>query len=183
MEEERQLWRSDDLLLGQLALTLDRIDRYINIANIKASLVVTGAGLLLVFLGETRDSYLQLLPRPGLSWIAPLSFILTVSSLVLAAFYALKTLLSFLHSGERPGEYRSLIFFGSIADMSPEAYINKIQEFDRDSLVVDFARQIHLLSGAVRQKFQAANYSFLFLFLGISIPGLVLVVDGLSKFF
>ena len=104
MEQEK------DFKLQFLFKTLERIDQYVSLANLKASFLIAMLGIFLaVFLGNHKG--LTSILGPGCLSQADdiLFFTINVTALV-TIWFPLKVIFARLDSGETPGEYISIFY-------------------------------------------------------------------------
>lgn len=156
MEQER------DFKLQFLFKTLDRIDQYVSLANLKASFLIAMLGIFLaVFLGNYKDVTLML----GTGCLSQaddiLFFTINVTALV-TIWFPLKVIFARLDSGETPGEYHSIFYWESIKRLSYETYRGKFDEYEYGNVVDDVTRQIKVLSDIAHDKYQSINYGVIF---------------------
>lgn len=147
-----------ELKLQFLFKTLDRIDQYINLANVKASFLLATVGIFLaIFFGNYKD-ITSILGEGCLRRVDDILFF-TINVTALATIYfPLKVIFARIESGETPGQYISIFFWGSIKKLSYETYRNKFREYEYDNVVDDVIRQIKVLSDIAHDKYRLINY-------------------------
>jgi hypothetical protein len=73
-----------------------------------------------------------------------------------------------LESGETPGEYISIFFWGSIKKLSYETYRDKFDKYEYGNIFDDVTRQIKVLSDITHHKYQLINRGVIFLVIMLS---------------
>lgn len=166
-----------DISLKLMLLNLERIDKYINLANIKASLVLPANAVLLGFLLSGQETYFKILNGTSIYWFTAVSLIATLISIAISILLSILVVIAFLKSGSKPGDYFSLLYFGSICDLELDAYLKKVCNITKESFYDDLGRQIHLLSKELIKKFRLVNWSLGFLFFSFIILVVTIILD------
>jgi hypothetical protein len=149
-----------------LRFIISRFDHYFNLANIKASLLLTINGVLI---GVAFSTYLNLFNkaiRPGLKTCVQIGFSMSVILVLISAYFALKVIFAFLKSGKRSLDYHSLVFFGSIQEIEREIFVKKFQETSLDEINKDLIEQAHVLSSGLYKKYKHLNIAVVLTGLG-----------------
>jgi len=146
-----------------MLLNLERIDKYIHLANIKASLVLPANAILLGFLLDNKETYLKILEDTSLSWFTLISYVAVLFSIVISILFSIFVVIAYLKSDSKSGDYYSLLYFGSIGEMELNTFLKKISEITEESFIDDLGRQIYLLSKELKKKFCRVNWSLSFL--------------------
>jgi hypothetical protein len=153
-------------------LTLNRIDSYIGLANIKASLLIPTASLLMGFIVA---AYFNLGDATSGGAIANVLLVAGLASTAAAIACSLIVIFAYLGSGSSPGNYHSLLYFGSIAEQDLTTYLERLTDLTSDDVDEDLARQTHVLARALKKKYIWVNRSIVLL--GISVgPALGLII-------
>ena len=133
---------------------LSRFDSYFNLANVKASFIIpTNA----IFIG-IYSNYLDKVSISTLSKINIILVIICIVLLIISLFSSLLVILAFLKSGNN-SKYKSLLFFGSISEMSKDDFISQVKSTDEAKLETDYLEQIYLLSKSLKEKYSLLNIS------------------------
>ncbi|MFW6028748.1 MAG: Pycsar system effector family protein [Halanaerobiales bacterium] len=100
-------------------------------------------------------------------------FIIMALGNFLSIYFIFKSTIPYLESGNRNGDYCSVIYFNSIAEVDCEEYLSKIDILDDKVLEKDLIRQIHVLSTGLRNKMQGLKYAFNFTLWMVLLPLLI----------
>ena len=153
-----------------ITFVISRYDTYFNLANIKASLLITTNAVLL---GVAISSYIALLEKYPLiagSWYIKSGMTASIALIIISCFFSLKVIFSFLSSGNRTADYHSLVFFGSVCEMKRKTFITKFKEQTASELLTDLSEQAHILSCGLHEKYKNLNRSTIFCGLSILLP-------------
>jgi hypothetical protein len=147
-----------DLKLQFLYKTIDRIDHYINLANLKASFLIAMLGIFLaIFFGNYRD-ITSILGEGCLKRVDDILFFTIIATALVAISFPLKVIFARLDSGETRGQYISIFYWASIRELSPEIYKSKFDDYEYEKIVDDVIRQIKVLSAIVHDKYRSVNH-------------------------
>jgi hypothetical protein len=134
-----------DQLLRSQETTLARLVTTATIADSRSGLVIsTNIGML----GALVASFSGATPPAAESWLWVMA---GMTSAVSAASIAMAVLAAFPRPGSRPG---SLVFFGSIAQMSREAYLERLRAVPQIEFARDIADQCHRVAVLAALKFR-----------------------------
>lgn len=147
---------------------LGRFDSYFSLANIKAALVLPANAVLF---GTTIAVYQVTFSNSASALTPCMRSLLTAAivAAVISSVCALVVTLSFLKTGNRAGEYLSLVFFGSIRSMDRDVFTKQFLEATESDLSADVLEQIHLLSDALHTKYLWLNWAVTICVLGYSL--------------
>ena len=148
-----------------LMKTLARIDQNMMMANLKASFIMSADIIMIIMLMSNYEAYIKMYHLNQI--MVKTVFFIMMGASVISLIMSLKIIIAFLASGSVPEMYRSLIYFGSIKDMSLAEYRDQINKADENVIIEDHIRQIHLLSSALHKKYLYINLSIYFF---IAIP-------------
>ena len=160
----------------QLLLVLNRIDSNLERVDSKANFWITCN--IFIIGGIAFNSNIL---SKTLQWdwfhVCLISFsILSVLCAATGMLWAFLAISPFLKSGNKnqKNSYTTLLFFGSIAQISLKEYHDELKKSTKESRINDLERQVHLLSIALNHKFErirkSTQYSlFALLFAVISI--------------
>ena len=146
-----------DLKVQFLFKTLDRIDQYIGLANLKASFLIATLGIFLAIFFGNYKSITSILGSGCLKWVDDILFFTIVVSALVTIWFPLKVISARLESGETSGEYISIFFWGSIKRLSYDTYRRKFDEYEYGNIVDDVIRQIKVLSDIADDKYRSIN--------------------------
>jgi Family of unknown function (DUF5706) len=156
---------------------LVRLDSYFTLASVKAALILPANAVLLAV---TSAGLYQVLSSSSTSAVVtlPVKVALTamLASALISTVFALFVVVAFLKSGNRSGDYVSLVFFGSVRSMERQTYCKKFSACDQSDLTDDILQQVHLLSDALHNKYVFLNWSVLFCALGYLLLGIAAVL-------
>ena len=160
----------------QLLLVLNRIDSYLGRVDSKANFWIT---CNIFIIGGIAFNSNLLSKTLQLDWFHVCLINFSILSVLCAAtgmLWAFLAISPFLKSGnnKQKNSYTTLLFFGSIAQISPKEYHDELKQSTKESRINDLERQVHLLSIALNHKFErirkSTQYSlFALLFAVISI--------------
>ena len=170
----------------QLLLVFNRIDSYLGRVDSKANFWIT---CNIFIIGGIAFNSNLLSKTLHLDWVQVCLISFSILSILCAATgmsWAFFAISPFLKSGnnKQKNSYTTLLFFGSIAQISPKEYHDELKKSTKESRVNDLEKQVHLLSTALNHKFErirkATQYSlFALLFAVISILfRIYIVIDG-----
>jgi hypothetical protein len=163
-----------DEIISLARLLFEHIEGQIKSADSKAWLTVSANGLLINFffnLIKDNEEFLRL----GTSFTSVLSFLFFASSF-LSVFFALAVVKPSL---KRP-KTSNLFYFGDIADIPQESFIQEFRDQSLDKISYSLLRQVHIKSQIVNRKFATLNKS-LFLFFIALILGVATQVVYLNR--
>ncbi len=146
-----------EVKLQFLYKTLDRIDHYINLANIKASFLIAAILAVIAFSFGNHNSIINILGTGCLNYVDDILFVTINLTGIVALFFAIKVIWARLDSGEKPGKYNSLLFWGSINKMALGTYQENIGKTTSDQITNDLTSQIKTLSKIVIDKYSLIN--------------------------
>jgi len=158
-----------------IRFVISRYDAYFNLANVKASLLVTTNGVLL---GVAITAFISLYEKSShLEWITQIKVLLSLSVLfiLLSSYNSLKVIFSYLKTGNRCADYHSFIFFGSVREIERNTYVEKFGSLSDQELLNDLIEQAHILAVGLSKKYLNLNYSTIYT--GISV--LLICIVGL----
>ena len=96
---------------------IGRYDFYINTTNTKGSLILAWNGLLIGWVLLKYDSILSLFPHPKAQIFASIFLSLSTLAALFSNVIAFQVVFPFLQSSSQYLEAKSLIFFGSVANL------------------------------------------------------------------
>jgi hypothetical protein len=146
-----------ELKLQFLFKTIDRIDHYINLANLKASFLIAMLGIFLAIFFGNYKQITSFLGQGCLNKVDDILFSTINVTTLIAICFPVRVLLARLESGEKKGQYVSIFYWGSIRELSYETYKNKFDEYEYVKIVDDVMQQIKVLSNIVYDKYQLIN--------------------------
>lgn len=152
-----------ELKLQFLFKTLERVDQYISLANLKASFLIAMLGIFLAIFFGNYKSITSILGPGCLSRVDDILFFTINVTALVTIWFPLKVIFARLESGETPGQYISIFFWGSIKKLSYKTYRDKFEEYEYRNIVDDVTRQIKILADIAHDKYQSINRGVIFL--------------------
>ncbi len=131
---------------------IGRYDFYINTTNTKGSLILAWNGLLIGSVLLKYDSILSLFPHPKAQIFASIFLSLATLAALISNVIAFQVVFPFLQSSSQYLEAKSLIFFGSVANLKPEEYFQRITENSNEDMVQDLSDQAVTLAKGLQGK-------------------------------
>lgn len=167
----------ENIKIKLLILTLERIDKNINLANLKASFALPANAVLLGFLIQGHLRFESLLINTFFDWLPNIVHFSTILCILISIIFSIYVIIASLKSRAVHSDYCSMIFFGSIAKMDLDTFSKNVNEITRASFIDDLTRQVHLLSGISSNKFIHVNISMVFLLIAFLLPIITLFLD------
>lgn len=138
-----------------------------NLVNVQASLVLLTNFILLGILMSNYEEIQRFIQnsvaeRSNMNFKMVIVLFLSISTLC-----SLKIIFAFLGSGNIAANHYSLIFFGSIADMKLDEYIERGNNMNEEKYIRDLHIQIHRLSKELGSKYRYFNISCICLLIAI----------------
>lgn len=143
----------------ELQFIINRYDHYYDSVNNKGQFYL---GLNTFLIGGLGAAYA--LTQQQHICICSLNLFM-ISLLVInfiSIFFTLRATLPYLKSGDNKN-YKSLIFFGSVAEFSKEQFIEKATNASAEDIKSDFAIQTYQLAVGLAKKFERLKFAGLFL--------------------
>lgn len=162
---------------------LKRIDFYINTINTKAAFIITFDTFVLGTILIKYQDILKQFANLKVQAFVPYLFLVAFVGVVMSLWWAFKAVGAFLASGNQAGAYQSLVYFGSVKEMPLATYTQAVNNLNGASLLDDYVRQTHLLSGALSSKFENLNKSIWWSIFGVLLPIVIAAVAKLADFF
>ncbi|WP_318557313.1 Pycsar system effector family protein [Geobacter anodireducens] len=158
-----------------LVKIINRYDTYIVSTNTKASLFIAWNGIVI---GSILLKYQEILEQ--FSCMNRLSAIVPVLLVFCGLFALLSTGLIFgvvfpFLTPSREGK-ASLIFFGSVADMKTDEYVNAMQSVSVDNLIVDLAGQASVLAFGLNKKMKRLQRGIWAIYAELTIIAILLIL-------
>jgi hypothetical protein len=143
--------------LAQFAV--NRFDGFFNNSNVKASLLIPANALII---GTAISIFMTMSEKSSISCSEKIALTLAIFLSLIATFYSLRVVFSFLDSGNKMFKYHSLIYFGSISSFSEDDFVERVKKTKEEDIEEDLARQMHVLSCGLTKKFENVNKSVIF---------------------
>lgn len=143
---------------------LSRIDFYIDTTNSKASFLIAFNTFILgsiIFGYDTLFKSYNILSAFPFSILLHFSAIVIIGGCTASILFTLRSIQPFLKSGNTTEEYHSLLYFGSIKELKPGVYKEKVENLTQDTLDDDLIRQTHVLSTGLKNKFDNIGKSII----------------------
>jgi len=165
--------------------TLSRIDFYVNSINTKASFNMAFDTFIIGAIILRYSDIISNFKYPKLQYLVPLILLVISIGCFLSIYFVIRATNPYLKSGNEPSSYHSLLFFGSIAEMELDVFINNIKDIDDIRLQDDLVRQVHILSVGLSGKFSNISKSTFcityFVLLPIAVLALFQSIDWFVK--
>jgi hypothetical protein len=144
------------------------LDTQVLIADTKAQIIMGANAILLAAAAFNRGEALRVFTNSSATLSDQVGLVLTLLMLLalfVSVYYALITARPNLIPP--PGANRNLFFFGHIAQMDEEAYVDAFLGMSMDDVKRTVIRQIYARSVVVERKYRNVRVSLTFLFLGL----------------
>ncbi|MEZ9473396.1 Pycsar system effector family protein [Vibrio lentus] len=154
---------------------VSRFDGFFNNSNVKASLLIPANALII---GTAISVFMSISEKALISSPERVVLTLAIFLSLIATFFSLKVVFSFLDSGNKMFKYHSMIYFGSISSFSEDDFVERVKNTKEDDIEEDLARQMHVLSRGLTRKFENVNKSVIFTglsFLSLASLGLLII--------
>lgn len=151
---------TDSERITHLKFVIGRYDQYANAVNTKGSFLLAfnsfaAGGFVVNFLklAEGLKSNCRVY-----AWFQIISLLFVLVS-VASIYLSIRAVYPALTSGNTKGSYQSLIFFGSVGDLSADMYLTEIQALDEAKAVEDLARQTTQVATILNGKFRFIGWA------------------------
>lgn len=157
-----------------------RFDHYIATTNTKSSVILAFDGLVIgsILLKFNTVTGLFVLSERGLIMASILLCLLGITS-SLSLAYAFRVINPFLKSGNVAGDYHSILFFGSVANLTKETYDKKIDELDEQKALTDLKNQAFVLASGLAMKMRDLRSGVSFVFVSIAVIIALFLLKGI----
>jgi len=159
--------------LAQFAV--NRFDGFFNNSNVKASLLIPANALII---GTAISIFMTISEKSPISYLEKAALTLAIVLSLIATYYSLRVVFSFLESGNKMFKYHSLVYFGSITSFTEDEFVERVRKTKEEDIEEDLARQMHVLSSGLTTKFRNVNKSVVFTglsFLALATLGLLVI--------
>jgi hypothetical protein len=147
----------------KVSLLLDvikRYDTYIISTNAKASLIIAFNSLVLGIVLLKFGDIIGFYSTPNSKTFAGFVLLIITASTLLSLFYVFQVVYPFFGTTtDNKKQKSSLIYFGSVSNMSADEYIEKISNSSLTQLIEDLATQATILAGGLQEKMLKMRYS------------------------
>jgi hypothetical protein len=152
---------------------INRYDHYFDTVNNKGQFYL---GLNTFLIGGLGAAYLLLRQQQICSNCLDIMLVLLFSISFVSIFFTLRAILPYLKSGNKP-TYTSIIFFGSVASLTQEQFVQKTNTISEADLENDLIIQTYQLAKGLAQKFERLKFAGFFLALEffLLIPFLIIL--------
>lgn len=149
---------------------IKRIDFYINTVNAKGAFLIAFNTFVLGSILIKHQEIIESFTSPKVKGVVPFLFIIAFVGVLVSLIYVFKAVGAFLKSGNQAGGYQSLMYYGSVKEMDLATYQQAVQGLTSQTLLDDYVRQTHLLSGALSTKFENLNKGIGWSIFGVLLP-------------
>jgi len=160
---------------------LDRFDLYIASIDRKAAFIVSFNTFVLGTLLFKYNDILCLFYCAKIKTLVSFLLVLGLIAVIFSIFSAFNATKPFLQSGNKTGEYTSLLFFNTVAEMNQDTYLNNVLNLSAEDFQKDIAYQTHTLAQGLKEKFRwiriSKNTTLWGTILSLEISTILLVVD------
>lgn len=140
----------------KISILLDvikRYDTYITSTNAKASLIIAFnsliIGTVLLKFGDITNLY----PTPSIQTVAKIFLVFITVSTLLSLFFVFGVVYPFFgNASEDKLQSSSLIYFGSVSEMSHIEYFESFSSASLEQLLKDLSAQAIILASGLKQK-------------------------------
>ena len=165
---------------------ISRFDFYINSTNAKSSIIIAWNGVVVgtVLLKYNEIAGFYLNPK-CVFIVSIISLVLIATSSLISIYFAFQVIYPFLKERTEniKSDSKSLLFFGSVANMSLDEYSRKELSSSYDEMLSDLIEQSHVLAFGLSEKMKnmqrsirAINFQLILIFLLIVIRGFIVYV-------
>jgi hypothetical protein len=151
--------------IDYLFRAINRYDLYMNSTNSKASLILAWNGFVLSFVLLKYDSIITNFPqtRPIIILTILLLTLIGISSLI-SSVQAFRVVFPYLKSGNENSSSKntsigSMIFFGSVASMSPDEFYSRVSASSINEWLLDITEQSVILARGTKMKMHLVRSS------------------------
>lgn len=148
----------------------NRMDLYYGSINSKSTFIISFNTFILGTLVIKYKDIMMSFNNQKILCILPVIFLFIILGVSMSLYRVFKAVTPYLSSGNKPSSYHSILFFGSISEISIEDYINNIESLDDDKLKEDMIRQTHELAVGLNEKFVNITKSMYWIIFFIMIP-------------
>jgi Family of unknown function (DUF5706) len=146
--------------ITHLKFVLGRYDQYANAVNTKGSFLLAfnsfaAGGFVVNFikLAEGLKSNCAIH-----AWFQVISLLFILVS-VISICLTIRAVYPALTSGNNRGSYQSLIFFGSVSELSSDTFAQEINSLDNSKTIDDLARQTNQVAVILTGKFRYISWA------------------------
>lgn len=143
----------------ELQFSIDRYDHYYDSINNKGQFYL---GLNTFLIGGLGATYILLRQQQICSTCLDMMMIVLFSISFISVYFTLRAILPYLKSGNK-AEYTSLIFFGSVASLSKEQFVQKANNISEADMKNDLTIQTYQLASGLAKKFERLKFAGIFL--------------------
>jgi hypothetical protein len=152
-----------------LAMLHTSMEMQISLADGKSSIIVAANSILIASLALSASAFSTTLFDPAAPMTQRVALVTTAAMgvfLVLSIVYALRSSKPNLR---RTRLTRNLFFFGDVAGMDEDAYVQSFLDMDMQAVKQQVARQIHARSLILMAKYLSIRWSLRFLFVALGL--------------
>ncbi|MCI5160992.1 MAG: hypothetical protein D3917_03010 [Candidatus Electrothrix sp. AX5] len=157
IDNEKHLQEKIDFLFS----IIRRYDSYIGTTNVKAGLMLSFMGTIIVFLATRSISIDPASKSLGYIYYAAIFFSIITSLLSTAASITLLRVIFPNTKNKTITNEKSLIFFGDVSAYNATSYYEKIKKSSMESLLQDLSAQTYILADIVNEKFRILKIAML----------------------
>lgn len=162
-----------------LEFSISRLDNLFNMANLKASLLLTTNSVIIGALLSVYCTNHNEIGKSSLSLAIKLGFFFSLLFSFLSSFYSILVVVPFLKTLSNDSNKKSLLFFEDISAMKINDYIDGVNTIDKKSFIEDLSIQSHILSAGLSSKYSDLKTSARFLgvcFWGLFYLGVLIII-------
>ncbi|MGA2518529.1 MAG: Pycsar system effector family protein [Thermodesulfobacteriota bacterium] len=164
---------------SNLLAILNRYDKFIALANQKASFLIGSSGVLLGVAIIERTKILFATEMTCITWLNGVLYLIAVLGLFGVLICSLIVAFPITGSGAKVGEYTSLIAYSSVAEMKIETFESKLSSTDYD-FWSDIVHQTHELAKITASKFKVLKWATGFALISVSSIVLLFIMATLK---
>ena len=159
-DTESQEFETNRQKISFLLDIIKRYDTYIVSTNAKASLIIAFKSLVLGTVLLKFGYIIWFYSSPNTKTFVGFILLIITASTLLSLFFVFQVVYPFFGTtSDNKNQKSSLIYFGSVANMSADEYIEKISNSSLTQIIEDLSAQAIILAGGLQDKMLKMRYS------------------------
>ena len=132
---------------------IKRYDTYIVSTNAKASLIIAFNSLILGAVLLKFGDIIGFYSTPNIKTFVGFILLTITATTLLSLFFVFQVVYPFFgNTSDNKRQKSSLIYFGSVSNMSADEYMDKISKSSLDQIIEDLSAQATILAGGLQDK-------------------------------
>ena len=162
---------------------IKRYDNYIVSTNTKASLLIAINSLILGTVLLKFSEILSFYCSPTIKGVVGFLLVIISASSLLSLFFVFIVVYPYFRSKENNKKQQgSLIYFGSVSEMSGQEYFNNLNSVTIEGLIADLSQQATILAGILKKKMLLMRHGIETIMVSVSLA-MALVIIKAAMFF